>query len=130
MSGSQFLRFFVIGLGGFLVDVGVLLLATPALGPYWGRLLSFTIAVIFTWLFNRSFTFESTQEQPRAFTEFIQYLLAMSLGGAVNYSVYAALVFYSDFVLQWPVIGVAVGSAVGLGVNFTLAKNWVFKPKS
>ncbi len=130
MNRFQFLRFFVVGLGGFLVDVGVLLLANPTLGPYWGRLLSFTIAVLFTWLFNRRFTFERTQKQHGPITEFTQYFLAMSLGGAANYLVYATLVFYIDFVMQWPVIGVAVGSAVGLGINFVLAKNWVFRSNS
>lgn len=130
MPGSRFLRFSLVGVGGFIVDGGVLLLAIPALGPYWGRLLSFICAVIFTWALNRHFTFESVSDHKNPRRELGQYFMAMIVGGSANYGVYAGLVYFVELVAQWPIIGVGVGSIVGLAINYSLAKNWIFKPRS
>ncbi|WP_280174532.1 hypothetical protein [Pantoea rodasii] len=43
---------------GFLIDAGALYLAKPFVGIYFGRLISFFLAVMVTWLFNRNVTFK------------------------------------------------------------------------
>jgi putative flippase GtrA len=105
----------------------VLLLVAGTLGPYLGRLISFTLAVLATWILNRSFTFAARQSGLSLHHELGRYFSAMIAGGVANYAVFAALVYFVDLVAQWPVLGVAAGSIVGLAINFALAKNWIFR---
>lgn len=124
------MRFSLVGIGGFIVDAGVLLLLNTIVGLYWGRLISFALAVITTWLLNRSFTFDASNTHKSMRKEFGQYFMAMIVGGSANYGVYAGLVYYIDLLKQWPIIGVAIGSIVGLLINFSLAKNWIFSSRN
>jgi putative flippase GtrA len=128
---SQFLRFALVGTAGFIVDSGVLYLAMGLLhaNHYSGRLLSFLTAATFTWAMNRRYTFADRRgaHLPR---EWLKFLAANSLGGAANYGVYALLVTASAFISDWPVIGVAAGSLVGLALNFCLSRQLVFNQRS
>ncbi|MGH8328291.1 MAG: GtrA family protein, partial [Steroidobacteraceae bacterium] len=56
---SQFVRFGLVGVCGFVVDVTVLYLALALLGvgPYVGRGISYLAAASFTWYLNRRITF-------------------------------------------------------------------------
>ncbi|MCF6303273.1 MAG: GtrA family protein [Devosiaceae bacterium] len=130
MLKSRFFRFAMVGAGGFVVDAGVLLAVNDMLGPYWGRLLSFALAVVFTWILNRHFTFGHTSKPQKIHREFGQYFMAMIVGGSANYITYAGLVYFVTLVAQWPVIGVGIGSIIGLAINYSLAKSWIFKPRS
>ncbi len=104
-------------------------LVDGVLGPYLGRLVSFALAVLTTFVCNKFFTFANRESGLSLPGEFGRYFSAMIAGGAVNYAVYAALVYFVELVAEWPTIGVAVGSVVGLAINFALAKNWIFKSK-
>jgi putative flippase GtrA len=116
-----------VGIVGFVVDAGVLMLIADILGPYVGRLISFVLAVFTTWALNRSFTFnEHTSGLPLR-AELRRYFSAMIAGGIANYAIYAALVYFVEIIARWPVIGVGIGSLVGLTINFSLAKKWIFK---
>ncbi len=130
---KQFLRFSMVGVAGFMIDAVILTLVNELAGPYLGRLISFTLAVIGTWLLNRNFTFSagngSSETGKSASEEFAQYFTAMIFGGSVNYGVYAGLVFFAEPVRQWPVMGVAAGSLAGLAINFLLARNWIFRSR-
>ena len=127
IAKNRFFRFSLVGTGGFIIDAGVLLLLNNIAGLYWGRLISFTMAVIATWLLNRIFTFETIKKNKPLHKEFHQYFMAMIIGGSANYLVYATLVYFVALIAQWPIIGVGVGSIVGLAINYSLAKNWIFK---
>ncbi len=130
MMRSSFFRFALVGAGGFVVDAGVLLALLEVLGPYWGRLVSFAAAVTATWALNRSFTFSRATRAYSLAGEFSRYVSAMLLGGAVNYAVYAAMIYLFEPVRAWPVVGVGAGSIAGLLVNFTLARSWIFKERA
>ena len=52
--------------------------------------------------------------------------MVMVVGGLVNYGVYAALIYWSETVRAWPVIGIAAGSLAGLLFNYSGAKKLVF----
>ncbi len=125
-------RFFFFCVGGglaFLVDAGLLhlLVVTGGLDPYIARLCSFMSAVTNTWLFNRSFTFSPGQVRGWALLhEWARYVASQLGGFAVNYAVYAAMVWSLVLVRQWPVLGVAAGSVAGLLVNYVLAQRYVF----
>ena len=125
-TARQFLRFGMIGTGGFVVDTTVLyfLMGVVGLDPYTGRLASWCVAATFTWAMNRRFTF--ADKRPR-FRQWLAFLAANALGGAINYAVYAALVTFVDEVAAIPVLGVAAGSIAGLFFNFTVSKLVVFR---
>lgn len=119
--------FAIGGAVGFVVDAGIvqLLVSKENANPYIARLFSFLCAATATWLFNRRFTF-GDRGGHSLFGEWGRYMMAMSLGFALNYSTYALVVYYSAFVHDWPAIGVAAGSLPGGLINFTTARQWVF----
>jgi putative flippase GtrA len=59
--------------------------------------------------------------------EWLRYLGAMSLGGAVNYGSYAACIAASASCARVPALGVAIGSIAGLALNFLVSKHFVFR---
>lgn len=124
---SRLFRFGVTGVLAAGVDMGVLHLGTSLLGLnlYWGRLLSYLIAASFAWYLNRRITFTDRRDQS-VFGEWLKYLVANSLGGAINYSVYAVLVSSMDVFYQHPYLAVGVGSLAGLAANFTMSQQFVF----
>ena len=126
---KELLQFGLVGTIGFLADSGALLLFLHfGLNPYSGRLGSFFIAVSCTWLLNRNFTFKA-KKSPNFWTEWVKYIIANSMGAVLNYGVYAILLFKVGLVAQWPVLGVAAGSIVGLLANYINSSVFVFKDK-
>mgnify|MGYP001813352488 CR=1 FL=1 len=126
----QFFRFSVIGAFGFLVDVSVLyLLKGLGLDLYTARLVSFLCAATFTWLGNRLFTFRESGLARRASgSEWLFYVAAMTLGGLVNYGVYAALITFVATFGHHPWLAVAAGTGAGLSINFLLARRILYRP--
>jgi putative flippase GtrA len=124
--GKEFLAFAVVGAIGFVVDVGVLYLASPQLGWYGGRVLSWTAAATVTWLFNRHFTFRARHSGTSIVREYAHYMLTMLGGALVNYAAYVLTLHWVSG--SWgPALGVAVGSGAGLVVNFLSARYLVFR---
>ena len=123
----EFLRFCAVGVVGFVVDAGVLQLLTHLAGwdPYSSRVISFLIAASVTWRLNRRYTF-SVDEKARLSGEWLRYVSINAIGGSVNYLVYAACIHDFNVVRSHLIIGVALGSAAGLLVNYTASKHLVF----
>lgn len=128
----QLLLFAIAGTLGFLVDAGMVSLLVNVLdwNPYLGRLLSFLCAVATTFVFNRAYTFAAADAAGTLAQQAGRYLLAMTGGFVVNYGAYAVLVHQVELVREWPVIGVAVGSILGLVVNFVSSRYWVFRRRA
>ena len=124
----QLFLFWVAGTIGFIVDAGVvqLLVSKAGANPYIARLFSFLCAATATWVFNRRYTFHGRPGYG-LFGEWSRYIAAMCIGFAVNYTVYALIVYDSAFVHDWPSIGVAAGSLPGAAFNFLSARLWVFR---
>jgi putative flippase GtrA len=122
---KQIGMFAVAGTVGYMVDVVVLLLCNMIMGPLFGRLISFTAAVITTWLINRKHTF-SEYGGRSLMQEFSRYFTSCLAGGAVNLFSYSAMVFALNLAPIWLPVAVAVGSLAGMSVNFLLAKHFVF----
>ena len=124
---GQFARFAVIGVFGFGIDTSVLWLAMAAgTGFHAGRVISFLTAVSFTWALNRRHSFQSRDGAGRI-NEWLRYVIAMMVGGAVNLGASFACYHAFGIVRSWPVLAVAVGSLAGMLVNFYTARRFVFR---
>ena len=122
---GSWIRFAIVGALGFLVDASALTLALFLGADFFGgRVISFLCAVSATWYANRTFTFSS--KDPRLFREWFRFLSANAVGGLANYSIYAVLVSTIPLFAAHPTLAVAVGSIVGLAINFTLSSKLVF----
>jgi len=128
MSGLQRLLWFTVaGAAGYVVDVGVLLLLQPQLGPYGARAVSFLAAASFTWVVNRSFAFAGLTAPMSARQEYVRYLLLMLIGGTVNNLAYVAVVasFGSERVTL--ALAAAAGSLSGLLANYLAARRFLYR---
>jgi len=124
---GQFLRFGVVGTGGFLVDTALLYAALAAgAGLYGGRVLSYVGAASFTFALNRAWTFRGARHA-HAGRQWALFLLVNLIGFALNYGTYAILVALVPVVAAHPVLGVAAGSVAGLGGNFLASRRFVFR---
>jgi putative flippase GtrA len=132
IAASRFLRFAIVGTGGFLVDEAVLYFATRQmrLDPYTGRAISFFCAVTFTWWGNRMLTFRDRAAREGLLQEWAKFFAANALGGAVNYGTYAALVALAPKPLGIPFVALGCGAITGLFFNFAMSRAFVFRGPS
>ncbi|MGB0132827.1 GtrA family protein [Dokdonella sp.] len=126
----QVALFCIGGFLGFLIDAGLVqfLVTRFDANPYASRLLSFVCAATGTWLFNRRFTFHGVRHYGH-FGEWSRYLLAMSGGFAVNFTIYSTLVYHHELMQRLPALAVAFGSMGGFLVNFSASRFWIFRQK-
>jgi putative flippase GtrA len=133
LAGSHFLRFAIVGAGGFIVDVSILSLLHFGLGldRYSARAISILTAMTFTWWGNRNLTFRAhaATERGHMLREWLRFALANSIGNLSNYATYSAIVTFAPAPLNNPLVATLFGTAVGLVFNFTLSKRFVFRVK-
>jgi putative flippase GtrA len=126
MTGFRFAAFCVAGTFGFIADVAVLWLVLDHLGLYFGRVVSFMVAVTVTWIVNRHLAFRDRRAAARS-REWLRYVAANSSGAVLNYGTYALMVSTLPLAAAYPYLGVAAGSIVGLAFNFTASNFLVFR---
>lgn len=149
----QIAKFGVTGVINVLVDFGVLLFLSSFFKNYYGiysdqvffnfesvailtitfyslyKSLSFIVANINSYFWNKFWTFEKNENKK---SEFFQFFIVSIIGFFVNVLV-ASLVFNNIAPLgsleqnQWELVGAALGSIAGLIWNFTGYKFFVFK---
>lgn len=131
MSNSllkEALRFGGVGSVGFVVDGGLLwVLLLAGIDPYLARLISFPIAVLVTWLLNRTWTFENA-DQSKPAAQFGRYLSVQLVGAISNYLIYALVVTSFPGNIAYALVGFALGSFVGMFINFFGSRYYAFKP--
>lgn len=122
------LSFVFAGGIGFLADAGMLslLFHVVGLGPYVSRGIAFVFAVTVTWILNRTYTFQN-KSASKLHHEYFRYMSTQVLGAAINFGIYAMCLHLSEFMRQWPVAALAVGSVVAMVFNFLAMKFLVFK---
>lgn len=124
-GASRFARFCGVGALGFLIDAGLLLwfMENLALNPYLARVFSILLALTMTWAMHRQWTFASAN--PDRLGEWSRFAAVNGAGGALNYSVYSAIL------LALPgtpaLAALAAGSALALTVNFLGSRLWAFR---
>ncbi|WP_312240045.1 GtrA family protein [Pantoea sp.] len=126
---KELFLFGIAGVIGFVVDAGVLYLLKPVLGIYAGRIVSFFMAVLMTWIFNRNVTFRQCSAGRGLMAEFVHYLSLMIVGGAINLGVYYLLIGHYALFHQWPVAAVAAGSVAGMAANFLSSRFLLYKKR-
>lgn len=119
--------FALVGVIGFLVEALVLSTLTyvAGWGPWHARIPSFLLAVLVTWLLNRTLTFPGRGLQRRS-VEGLLYLATVAFGSAVNLGVYGLVLHFIPALAAFPVIPLALGSLAGLLFNFNSARLLVF----
>jgi len=132
LLGQSFIRFALVGAGGYLVDAAMLALTTGPLGmdPYRARAIAIAVAMVATWMGNRYFTFAHRRARGNfgaIAQEALKFFGTNLVGAAVSYGAYAALVRFAGD--PWSNLFVAqiIGVLVGLVFNFTLSRTLVFK---
>jgi len=123
--------FAFVGICGFLVDYGIVLLIVSGLGdsPYLARFFSFLGAVATTCLLNSKLTFREQKAKYRGTCGFLVYSGLMLFGLACNYMVYALLLYFVFPASPTPFMllaAVACGSLAGMFVNFASCHFWFF----
>jgi putative flippase GtrA len=128
----RFLRFALVGTGGFLVNELVLYLALQLthLNKYEAWFPAFAVAVTFTWWGNRTLTFREHAATSGLGREWLSFVFANSLGALANLTVYSLLV--SEIPKPWgnPLLANVAATLVGLIFNFTVSARFVFRAKA
>ena len=129
---TRFLRFGLIGAGGFVVDTSVLWLMIHGVGldKYSGRAVSFMTAVTFTWFGNRVLTFRDRAARTGLLREWATFVVANAFGGFVNLALYTVLVTFAPPPASNPFFAVFAGVLAGLVFNFALSSRVVFRHKA
>jgi putative flippase GtrA len=104
---------------GFLVDATVLtlLMRSAHLSPIAARAASFPVAVTVTWLINRRGAFAG-RGLANSRLEYAGYLAIQLIGAALNFLVFIACLELWPALVEWPVVALAGGAAIGLLFNF------------
>ena len=126
---ASFWRFGLVGVGGLFVDMAALYAVIWGLGlaAVPAKVFSFLAAATFTWWMNRRYTFGKSGKS--LLHEWASFLATNAFGGAVNFTVYTALVTQA-FPYAWmPALATAAGSVSGLLFNYTASRHIVFKTR-
>lgn len=118
---TTIVKFTFVGVAGFLTDLTILTLAIKlGTGAILGRVISFTFAVLLTFILNRSITFTSKGD---ILKQFQAYIGASVIGLSLNWFIY-----YACLQLTSPQISLAFASGGAMIINFVLYRFIVFKP--
>ena len=126
---EEIFRFGLVGVCGFVVDGGLLLILVTEFGtdPLRARGVSFPIAVFTTWLINRRFTFDIAPGSAKSkVSEYSRYLLVQLTGAAVNLAVYGLLLIFIPTFWRMPLLALAIAAGFALAINYLGARFLVF----
>jgi putative flippase GtrA len=117
-KARQFAIFCVVGTCGFVIDASILMLLVQVC--HWSapsaRILSFIVAMTFTWALNRMVTFQT--KHPASAWEWTRYAALMCVGAVINYSVFVGFYTFAVDLRPHPWIAVAAGSVAAMLVNY------------
>jgi putative flippase GtrA len=123
-----FVSFCLIGVVGFIIDGGLLyLLVLNQFDPYFVRALSFPLAVTATWYLNRHWAFGIRPDTPGKGRDYRRYILVQIGGATANYLVYALILIFIAHIPSNVLAAFAIGSLLGLAINFCGSRWWVFR---
>lgn len=130
MKLSRELVLFAVGGGiGFVVDAVILqaLVSLCGADPYAAQVFAFLVAATATWWWNRSRTFASRSSGRSLLGEWLHWMALMGFGAVVNYAAYVGSLMMCPSWHRWPVLAVAVGSAIAAVVNYASARLMLYR---
>lgn len=116
--------FLAAGSGGFLIDAGLthVLVELAGVSPFAARIPAIMAAMSFTWLINRSRTFEKSRHSLAV--EGFRYWTVGVTSALLNYALYAALIYRAP--LLQPIVAVMAASAGATAYSFFGYSRFVF----
>jgi putative flippase GtrA len=122
----QLVQFGIIGTIGFFWYTGVEYAATPYVGPYVGGLAGFVIAASSNWVLNRYWTF---RHRPRValHRQWLMFLAANSVGSAVNLGINFTLIATVPFCCAHLFVPIMIGTLCGMVFNYSASRKLVFR---
>jgi putative flippase GtrA len=131
LSRHAFVRFAIIGGLGYFVAAGILAFCSDVLKLDFAAANAFSIflAMCFTWLGNRYFTFRERRARGLSgmAQEWLKFTGANAVGAVVNYATALLLVRYAPAPFHNKFVAQACGVLAGLTFNFTLSSRMVFR---
>ncbi|WP_261815397.1 GtrA family protein [Vibrio gallicus] len=122
----QFLRFAVVGVVGFVVDITVF-----ALCIYWiqmptllSRVTAFSVAVCVTWLGNRIYTFGNKSP---IWPQLKRFAVSATASVIPNIGIFHLVLSYLGESVVTHLLAFVMGVLAGLCSNYLLNTLWVFK---
>lgn len=122
----RLVQFAFVGVVGFLVNLGTVSLLRILLGIHAAGALAFVAAATTTWIGNRLWTFRDAAGAPTC-RQWALFLVANLGGFAIYYGTFEATLGIVPAASAHPALAVIAGSLAGLGVNFTLSRQLVFR---
>jgi len=128
---KRFLKFAIVGTSGAVVDFGILNLLHLVFGfsKFWANTVSFTVAVINNFTWNRLWTFPESRERPLR-SQLGQFALVNVAGLAINQVVFLGLDKYL-FGPWFGRLGYNLAKAVAIIVvlfwNFGINRIWTYR---
>jgi putative flippase GtrA len=123
----QILRFGVVGVVGYVVDTGVLLLLVQraSMAPLSARITSFIVAASATFVLNHRFTFRMSDKP--SLQRWAFYLATTAVGALINIGTYQAWIVHNGTESLQLAIGTAAGSLAAMAVNYVVSSTLVFR---
>ncbi len=122
----QLIKFSVVGISSTIIDWLIYFLITRFLGIFYifAKIISFLMAVINSYTWNRKWTFRS--ENPQKAQEFVKFLVVSVVGLTLN----TAVMFLAVSKAHWhDLYALILATSVVMAWNFTIDKMWVFNRK-
>jgi len=119
--------FAIVGGAGFAVEAILMTALTQFTGwsIWYARIPSFTTAVLFTWLLNRSLTFAGRGLQRRS-TEALLYGVIQLCGAGINLAIFALSLLLWPQLAHQPVVPLAIGAIGGFAFNFAASNGLLY----
>ncbi len=124
---SQFLKFGVAGVVGFVFDTATVYALRGTIGIYGAGLAAYLVAATVTWAINRAWAFRGSSSDGQVGRQWVRFLIANLVGFALNRGTFAILVTFVPLCADQPILAVAAGALVGMFVNFILSRLFVFR---
>ena len=120
-------RFLSVGAAGFVVDFTTMwvMLTLARLPPMPARVIAFVVTIIFTYVFNRAFTFADRPQRGKG--EWASYALVSAAAAILNLGVFAFALKSLGQHPFGPYLAMPIGVAAGLVVNFLCYNFLVFR---
>ena len=118
----MFFRFLLAGGSGFAIDAGITyLLVWLGVAPWLARMPAILIAMTYTWLANRHFTYKVKKK--RSADEAVRYAFAAAAMALLNYLIFVLLVRHGT----QPVVAVTLATACQTVLSFQIYRRLVFR---